>query len=129
MERDQALRRVERKTDRRVNFVLTHSGYLPNVNRILKRHEHYLKEDGTIHHGTTKTKPTKREKHWGLSGKCQAEGEKRRIRPMWEKMQTMQIHEGNRHSQGQGWKGHEAGEQNGLPDSRGDLRDALQKVQ
>ena len=45
MERDQALRRVEKKTDKRVNFVLTHSGYLPNVNRILKRHEHYLKED------------------------------------------------------------------------------------
>ena len=41
MERDQALRRVEKKTDRRVNFVLTHSGYLPNVNKI----EHYLKED------------------------------------------------------------------------------------
>ena len=47
MERDQALRRVEKKTDRRVNFVLTHSGYLPNVNKILKRHEHYLKEDDT----------------------------------------------------------------------------------
>ena len=45
MERDQALRRVEKKTDRRVNFVLTHSGYLPNVNKILKRHEHYLKGD------------------------------------------------------------------------------------
>ena len=36
---------VEKKTDRRVNFVLTHSSYLPNVNRILKRHGHYLKED------------------------------------------------------------------------------------
>ena len=45
MEREQALKRVEKKTDRRVNFVLTHSSYLPNVNRILKRHGHYLKED------------------------------------------------------------------------------------
>ena len=45
MDRNQALRRVEKKTDKRVNFVLTHSAYLPNVNRILKRHGHYLKED------------------------------------------------------------------------------------
>ena len=34
------------KIDKRVNFVLTHSGYLPNVNKILKRHGHYLEEDG-----------------------------------------------------------------------------------
>ena len=32
--------------DRRINFVTTHSAYLPNVNRILRRHSHYLKEDG-----------------------------------------------------------------------------------
>ena len=37
---------MAKKEDRRVNFVLTHSGYLPNVNRILKRHRHYLEEDG-----------------------------------------------------------------------------------
>ena len=46
MERTEALKRVEKKTDKRVNFVLTHSGYLPNVNKILKRHGHYLEEDG-----------------------------------------------------------------------------------
>ena len=45
MEREEALKRVEKRSDKRINFVLTHSGYLPNVNRILKRHEHYLKED------------------------------------------------------------------------------------
>ena len=46
MERNEALKRVEKKSDKRVNFVITHSGYLPNVNKLLKRHEHYLKEDG-----------------------------------------------------------------------------------
>ena len=46
MERGEALKRVEKKSDKRVNFVITHSGYLPNVNRILKRHGHYLEEDG-----------------------------------------------------------------------------------
>ena len=45
MEREEALKRVEKRSDKRINFVLTHSGYLPNVNQILKRHEHYLKED------------------------------------------------------------------------------------
>ena len=30
----------------RINFVTTHSAYLPNVNKILKRHGHYLREDG-----------------------------------------------------------------------------------
>ena len=47
MDREDALKRVERrKDDNRINFVTTHSAYLPNVNRILRRHSHYLKEDG-----------------------------------------------------------------------------------
>mgnify|MGYP001792592374 CR=1 FL=1 len=46
MERNEALKRVAKKDDRKINFVITHSRYLPNVSRILKRHEHYLKEDG-----------------------------------------------------------------------------------
>ena len=46
MPRDEALRRVERKMDNKINFVTTHSAYLPNINKILKRHGHYLKEDG-----------------------------------------------------------------------------------
>ena len=46
MGRKEALKRVDKKKDKRVNFVITHSGYLPNVNRILKRHSHYLEEDG-----------------------------------------------------------------------------------
>ena len=46
MTRDEALRRVEKKRDNRINFVTTHSSYLPNINKILKRHRHYLKEDG-----------------------------------------------------------------------------------
>lgn len=46
MDRNEALRRVEKKSDKRINFVTTHSAYLPNVSRILKRHGHYLKEDG-----------------------------------------------------------------------------------
>ena len=46
MERKQALKRVEKRADKRVNFVITHSGYLPNFNKILKRHGHYLEEDG-----------------------------------------------------------------------------------
>ena len=49
MEREKALERVEKKKDKRVNFVITHSAYLPNVNKILKRHSHYLKEDGMEH--------------------------------------------------------------------------------
>ena len=46
MSRKDALERVGKKTDRRINFVLTHSGHLPNVNKILERHGHYLAEDG-----------------------------------------------------------------------------------
>ena len=34
-ERGQALKRVEKRADKRVNFVITHSGYLPNINKIL----------------------------------------------------------------------------------------------
>ena len=49
MEREKALERVEKKKDKRVNFVVTLSAYLPNVNKILKRHSHYLKEDGMEH--------------------------------------------------------------------------------
>ena len=46
MEREKALERAEKRKDERINFVLTHSAYLPNVGRILKRHGHYLREDG-----------------------------------------------------------------------------------
>ena len=46
MERQEALERVKKRDDRKINFVITHSGYLPNVNNILKRHKHYLEEDG-----------------------------------------------------------------------------------
>ena len=44
--RQEALKRVEKKSDNKINFVTTHSAYLPNVNRILRRHSHYLKEEG-----------------------------------------------------------------------------------
>ena len=46
MSREEALERVEKKEDKRINFVITHSAYLPNVNKILKRHRHFLKEEG-----------------------------------------------------------------------------------
>ena len=46
MGRKEAMERVEKREDRRVNFVLTHSGFLPNVNQIIKKHRHYLEEDG-----------------------------------------------------------------------------------
>ena len=46
MSREDALKRVKRKEDNRINFVTTHSAYLPNVNKILKRHGHFLKEEG-----------------------------------------------------------------------------------
>ena len=46
MSREEALRRAEKKSDERINFVTTHSSYLPNVNRILRRHSHYLREEG-----------------------------------------------------------------------------------
>ena len=46
MPREEALKRVEKKEDKRINFVTTHSAYLPNINKILRRHEHFLKEDG-----------------------------------------------------------------------------------
>ena len=46
MRREEALERAEKMTDKRINFVTTHSAFLPNVNRILKRHGHFLKEEG-----------------------------------------------------------------------------------
>ena len=46
MTREEALERVERQKDERINFVTTHSAYLPNVSKILKKYGHYLKEDG-----------------------------------------------------------------------------------
>ena len=46
MDRSEALGRVEKKKDGRLNFVTTYSSYLPNVGQILKRHGHYLEEDG-----------------------------------------------------------------------------------
>ena len=46
MTRERALERVEKKEDKRINFVTTHSAYLPNINKILKRHGHFLKEEG-----------------------------------------------------------------------------------
>ena len=46
MSREEALKRADKKEDRRINFVTTHSAYLPNINKILKRHGHFLKEEG-----------------------------------------------------------------------------------
>ena len=46
MESDEALERVEKKKDNKINVVTTHSSCLPYVNRILKSHSYYLKEDG-----------------------------------------------------------------------------------
>ena len=46
MSREEALKRAAKKKDERINFVLTHSAYLPKVGEILKRHGHYLREDG-----------------------------------------------------------------------------------
>ena len=46
MSREEALERAKKKEDKKINFVTTHSAYLPNVNKILKRHGHYLKEEG-----------------------------------------------------------------------------------
>ena len=46
MTRKEALVRAEKKKDEKINFVTTHSLHLPNVNKILKRHGHYLKEEG-----------------------------------------------------------------------------------
>ena len=46
MERKEALKRAEVKKDDRINFVTTHSAYLPNVNSILKKHRNYLQENG-----------------------------------------------------------------------------------
>ena len=46
MTREEALERAGKKKDNRINFVTTHSSHLPNVNKILKRHGHYLREEG-----------------------------------------------------------------------------------
>ena len=46
MTRDDALMRAEKKTDKKINFVTTHSSYFPNINQILRRHGHYLREEG-----------------------------------------------------------------------------------
>ena len=46
MTREAALERVKHKEDNKINFVTTHSAYLPNINRILKKHSHFLREDG-----------------------------------------------------------------------------------
>ena len=37
MSREEALERAEKKTDTKINFVTTHSAYLPNINKILRR--------------------------------------------------------------------------------------------
>ena len=42
MGRMEALKRVEARKDDRINFVTTHSEYLPNVNK----HRNYLQENG-----------------------------------------------------------------------------------
>ena len=46
MDRKEALKRVGVKRDDRINFVTTHSSYLPNVSHILKKHRNYLQENG-----------------------------------------------------------------------------------
>ena len=46
MDRKKALERVGVKKDDRINFVTTHSSYLPNVSQILKKHRNYLQENG-----------------------------------------------------------------------------------
>ena len=46
MAREKALERAKKKTDSKINFVTTQSKYLPNVNKILKRHSHFLRGDG-----------------------------------------------------------------------------------
>ena len=48
MTREKALERAEKKEDKHINFVTAHSAYLPNINKILKRHGHFLKEEGGI---------------------------------------------------------------------------------
>ena len=37
---------MEKKTDNKIDFVTTYSASLPNVNQILRRHSHYLTEEG-----------------------------------------------------------------------------------
>jgi hypothetical protein len=46
MKREEAMKRAEkRQEEEKVRFVTTFSAYLPNINGILRRHEHYLKEE------------------------------------------------------------------------------------
>lgn len=45
--REDALKKVEReKTDKKVNFVLTHSAYLPNVSKIMRDNFHHMRIEG-----------------------------------------------------------------------------------
>ena len=46
MSQEEALERAGKNEDKRIYFVTTHSAYFPNINRILKKHGHYLKEEG-----------------------------------------------------------------------------------
>ena len=44
MTREEVLKKVEKgNKDEKINFITTHSGYLPNVNKILKTNMHHLK--------------------------------------------------------------------------------------
>ena len=90
MTRERALERVEKKEDKRINFVTTHSAYLPNINKILKRHGHYLKEVGLDKY--VKETPKKRKKYSGPGSERQKEVGRRRIRTVWERVQTVCIH-------------------------------------
>ena len=43
MAREEALKRVEKKADNKINFVPAHSAFPPNINKILRRLRHYLR--------------------------------------------------------------------------------------
>ena len=84
MPREEALKRAEKKEDKRINFVTTHSAYLPNINKILKRHGHFLKEEGLDKCIKETPRPSLRREF-----ECEKERGRRRIRTMWERVQVM----------------------------------------
>ena len=101
MTRAEALKRAEKKADDRINFVTTHSSYLPNVNKILRRHSHFLGgRTGQIHQRDPEIKSEEREKPGRFGRKRKGEGEGGIIGPMWKRMQALQIYERDKGGEG-----------------------------
>ena len=131
MERKQALERAERKEDRRINFVLTHSAYLPNVSGIIKRHGHYLKEDGLDRYIEELPRLSlRRGKNLAdLVVNAKVKKEEGRSGPCGKRVQTMWVYGEGEAGARQRWEGNEDNGGVGLQDSGCCVWDVVPEVQ